>query len=623
MQSFRDLPIRSKLTVVILLTSTAVLFLAGVAFTAYEFVTFRRAFLQDVTTLTAITAENIPAAIAFDSPEEAQRLLDALRFDRKVTHAVLYKHPATIFAQFPRDAAAENLPVAPPLHGSRLEGRAVVVTADVQEKGKSVGTLYVRADLEPVYARLRLYILITVTILGIASIAAWVFSAALRQRIAQPILDLAEATRLVSQKNNYSLRVTKHGNDELGELTESFNGMLARIQESDQELRKNQERLRLAIEASQIGTWDWDIVTGRVHWDEYMGPLFGLQRGQAIETFEDFLGAVHPEDRARARETLSRTMSEPADYSVEFRIIWPDGSVHYLTTRGRSYSEAGKLLRMTGVCVDITQSKRSEDEIRRLNEELEQRVIARTAELAAANKELESFTYSVSHDLRAPLRHINGFAQMLEEEFGEKLATEARRLLSRIRFGAQNMGQLVDDLLRLARVGRQELLRRRTPLNELVNQVIAELRSEHQGREVEWRVAPLPAVSCDPGLVKQVYTNLLSNAVKYTRTRSNAVIEVGVENRDGVDVLFVKDNGVGFDMKYAEKLFGVFQRLHRPDEFEGTGVGLAIVQRIVNKHGGRIWVAASPGAGACFTFTLAETPASMTSVPTAQRATVS
>jgi PAS domain S-box-containing protein len=621
MPAFRDLPIRSKLTAVILLTSTAVLLLAGLAFTTYEYITFKRSFLQDVTTLSAITAENIPAAIMFDNPEDAQRLLDALRFDRKVTHAVLYQHPGKVFASFPRDAEPDEFPATPPALGSRYTAEGLIVCVDVQERGKSVGTLYVQADLDPVYARLRLYILITVGILIIAFVAAWLFSAGLRDRISRPIQDLADATRIVSQKNNYSLRVPKHSNDELGELTESFNRMLGRIEESDRELRKNQERLRLALDASQIGTWDLDVVSSRVYWDEYMGPLFGLKRGASINSIEEFFVCVHPDDRVAVRETLARALMGRNDFSAEFRVVWPDGTVRYLTSRGRAYAEGEKLSRMTGVCVDITQSKRSEEEIRRLNEELEQRVVARTAELAAANKELESFTYSVSHDLRAPLRHVNGFAQMLEEEFGATLPAEARRLLGRIRFGAQNMGNLVDDLLRLARVGRQELARRRTPLSDLVTQVVGEVKMESDGRQIEWRISALPAANCDVGLVRQVFANLLSNAVKYTRTRPTAVIEVGSEQRDGTDVFYVRDNGVGFDMKYSDKLFGVFQRLHRPDEFEGTGVGLAIVQRIVNKHGGRIWCEAAVDAGATFFFTLGEAQPSVTKPPFENAAT--
>ncbi len=248
--------------------------------------------------------------------------------------------------------------------------------------------------------------------------------------------------------------------------------------------------------------------------------------------------------------------------------------------------------------------KRAEQQIHKLNAELEERVVARTFELAAANKELEAFSYSVSHDLRAPLRHMHGFAKILLEDFGPSLDSSAQHYLHRIHEATQHMGRLVDDLLNLSRVGRQPLHLERTGLNALVEEILTVLQGEMRGRQIEWQIGPLPSVECDPGLIKQVFANLLSNALKYTRPRERAVIEVGQKTADGRGALFVRDNGVGFNMKYADKLFGVFQRLHAQEDFEGTGVGLAIVQRIVRKHGGEVWAEAELDKGATFCFTL-------------------
>jgi signal transduction histidine kinase len=235
---------------------------------------------------------------------------------------------------------------------------------------------------------------------------------------------------------------------------------------------------------------------------------------------------------------------------------------------------------------------------------LEQRVSERTAELEAANKELEAFSYSVSHDLRAPLRQIDGFSVMLMEHFESQPDATVRRYLKLIRSGVLTMGQLVDDLLNMGRISRQELARKPTDLNALVQKVVRELQPETEGRQIDWRIGTLPEVDCDPGLIKQVVQNLLSNAVKYTRQRTRAVIEVGQMMAEEETVIFVRDNGAGFDQKYAHKLFGVFQRLHRSEDFEGTGVGLAIVQRIVQKHGGRAWGEGKVGEGATIYFTV-------------------
>ena len=224
--------------------------------------------------------------------------------------------------------------------------------------------------------------------------------------------------------------------------------------------------------------------------------------------------------------------------------------------------------------------------------------------LKAANQELEAFTYSVSHDLRAPIRQIDGFSRLLAEEIGSTLDPKARHYLTRVQESTRRMGRLVDDLLRLSHLGRQDLRPGVAALDDLLREVIAELQGDLADRDVQWKIGPLPVVECDSGLLKVALTNLLANAAKYTRTRRPAIIEVGQGTSNGSRTIFVRDNGVGFDMKYADRLFGVFQRLHRAEEFEGSGVGLATVQRIVHKHGGEIWAEAALGRGATFRFTL-------------------
>lgn len=249
--------------------------------------------------------------------------------------------------------------------------------------------------------------------------------------------------------------------------------------------------------------------------------------------------------------------------------------------------------------------KRAEKEIRKLNKELEQRVAMRTAELELSNSQQESFSYSVSHDLRAPLRAIDGFSRIIMDEFIADLPIEAKGYMERICSNVQRMSTLIDDLLTFSRLGRQPLAKRRVESTTLIHELLMEeLRDEQEGRPVELIISDLPPCEADPQLIRQVFLNLLSNALKYTRRCDLARIEVGTEYRDGKNVYYVKDNGAGFDMRYMDKLFGVFQRLHDKHEFEGTGVGLAIVQSIINRHGGDIWAEAEVGKGATFYFTI-------------------
>jgi len=340
-------------------------------------------------------------------------------------------------------------------------------------------------------------------------------------------------------------------------------------------------------------------------WNPGAEKLFGYTGREAVG--KSMLMFIPPERTHEETDILARiARGESVEHFETVRIRKDGRRIDISVTISPIKDNHGKIIGASKIARDISERKRAEAEIRQLNTKLEERVASRTAELEAANKELEAFSYSVSHDLRAPLRAVNGFAGIVLEDFGGQLPEAGRHYLERIRSRGQRMGELIDDLLAFSRLGRQSVIRQRTNTARIVQEALDELKPQREGRQIELRIEELPLCRADPGLLKQVWVNLLSNAIKYTRDRNPAMVEVGCAHKNGEAVFFVRDNGAGFDMQYADKLFGVFQRLHRAEEFEGTGVGLAIVQRIIHQHGGRVWAEGHVNQGAAFYFTIEE-----------------
>jgi PAS domain S-box-containing protein len=384
----------------------------------------------------------------------------------------------------------------------------------------------------------------------------------------------------------------------LGLLTDAFNQMLARIQEQNQSV----QRLAAIVESSDDAIISKTLDGIVTSWNPGSEKLFGYSAAEVIGKPMRML--FSPENPNEESEILTRIgRGEKIEHFETVRVRKDGKRIDVSVTHSPIIDDEGKVTGASKIARDITARKLAEAQIRQLNAELEQRVLQRTAQLEAANKELEAFSYSVSHDLRAPLRHIDGFVKLLDKQDGN-MEERSRRYLNIIADSAKRMSALIDDLLIFSRMGRSELRCGKVETNSLISEVVDSLQSEIQGRHIAWKINPLPQVQADMAMLRQIWANLIGNAIKYTRPRNPAEIEIGCLEDNGETVFFVRDNGVGFDMQYAHKLFGVFQRLHRSDEFEGTGIGLANVQRIVHRHGGRVWTESKLNEGATFYFSL-------------------
>jgi PAS domain S-box-containing protein len=373
------------------------------------------------------------------------------------------------------------------------------------------------------------------------------------------------------------------------------------------------ERKRAEEEASRMVTVvrdSNDAITiqdfeGRITaWNHGAELMYGYSEEEALAANIDRLRT--PGKVAEQKDFIRRLIAGEAITSFETQRVTKDGRVlDVWMTVTKLLDEAGKPVGLASTERDITARKRAEEEIHQLNAGLEQRVVERTAQLEAANKELEAFSYSVSHDLRAPLRHVQGYVDMLAREAGSQFSDKGRRYMTTIADASRELGVLIDDMLAFSRMGRAEMGEASVNLDEMVQDTLGDLEPATRGRNIVWKIPPLPGVQGDPAMLRQVLANLLGNAVKYSRPRDPAEIEFGCDGtEDGRVIFFVRDNGVGFNPQYVHKLFGVFQRLHRADEFEGTGIGLANVRRIIARHGGRTWAAGAVDKGATFYFTL-------------------
>ncbi len=380
---------------------------------------------------------------------------------------------------------------------------------------------------------------------------------------------------------------------------------IGELKKTQEQLAKNEKLLKDAQRIAGFGCWELDITNNKLCWSDEVYNIFEIPKTEFETTYEAFLERVHPEDRELVDKTYKNSLRTGKPYKIEYRVLMPDGRVKWMLDQCETYVDKhGNPIRSIGTILDITERKSFERTLKQHKEELEYKVRERTKELEFANKELESFAFSVSHDLRAPLRAIDGFSKILEEDYSPLLDAEAKRIIKVIRQNTKKMRQLIDDLLNFSKVSRHSIKCTNIDMTAIAQAMFFELTDDKLREKIDFRIDNLPHAWADPSLIKRVFYNLLSNAIKFTSKESKPIIHVGFKVTDNGNVYFVKDNGVGFNMKYKDKLFKIFQRVHDTNEFPGTGVGLSIVQRIVCRHGGTVWADAQEGQGATFYFNL-------------------
>ena len=592
----QDLPIKRKLMLVILLTSSLALLLMGSGLIAYELITFRRALAANIGVLADIVGSNSTAALAFDDRKSAREILGALAAEPQITSAAIYDQNGQIFARFPSDAALDGFPPAPASEGHRFDEARLVMFKPILFEEKRLGTIYLQADLGQMYARFTVYGTLLLLV-GVGSVIGAIgLSARLQRRISDPVLELAQLARAVSERQDYSVRGIKHGSDEIGHLTEAFNQMLTRIGESNAALTASEERLRLALEGSRTGTWDIKLETGRLYWDDFMFPIYGRRKDEFDGTVEGAMQFLHPEDRPGFREAVRSALARKCDLDSGFRVVTGDGEIRHIAARGRAfYDDAGRPVRMTGVSMDVTVTKQAEEALNSAKE---------TAE--AANKAKDNFLAVLSHELRTPLTPVLAAVAMLEDD--EQLPPHILHEIELIRRNVEVEARLIDDLLDVTKIirGKIELNRAPVDVRPLLEHAMTNYcaRSAAQkGLRVSMEVtASETHVMADSSRMTQVFWNLLQNACKFTP--DSGAIDIRVFNeppaQDGAPgdesnlrpdlVVEITDSGIGISPENMPRIFDAFEQgeRSRTRQFGGLGLGLAISRAIVELHGGAL-----------------------------------
>ncbi|MGD0298661.1 MAG: ATP-binding protein [Bryobacteraceae bacterium] len=601
MRSFRDIPIKQKLVIIIMVTTTAALLIAGLGIVGADSILFRGYLRRDLSALTRIIADNSTAALAFNDPKSASETLGALRARPHVVGACIYRPDASILASYSR----QNTFACPPANAGdaiRFTRDQLTVTQPVLLSGRSIGVLVLVYDLGEFYDRILLYGSTVLGVLLASSALALLLSSRLRAVIATPISQLVGATTSVSQTGDYSVRAQRVSNDELGLLVDRFNEMLAGIQSRDNDLKKalldreaalkdvNRERERFHFMAESMPQ---KIFTAKPNGDiDYFNRQWMLFTGLTFDEIKNWgwTRFVHPDDLERNLMAWRQSITSGEPFHFERRFRRADGEYRWHLSRAHAMRDAyGNISMWIGSDTDIHEQKEKEEELQRANDDLQQ------------------FAYSASHDLQEPIRNVAVYSELVAKRYHSVLDADGQQFLGFLQEGGRRLATLINDLLTYTRAGMAQV--NDAPVDASMVLKHALLGLAEAIRESDARVTwdTLPEVYMAESHLQQVFQNLIGNALKY-RSQDSPRIHVSANLRGSAWCFSVQDNGIGIDPQYKEKIFGVFKRLHQDQKYSGTGIGLAICQRVVERYGGRIWVESEPGKGATFFFTVPQHP---------------
>ncbi len=553
------------------------------------------------------------------SPDTGKPLLESVMSDDRVIRVMV--HDATLGTFLEANRPERRL------------GKLTTLSRNVMKQGNAIGKVTVEMDdglLTAAIHQDQRYYLVTVGIQLLISLG--LILVLLHNRVLTPLKRLMSESIMLAKRELDSPFVWKR-EDELGRLgqslettRQSLHQLFSELEDKNRELeadirsrkqieqalRASEDRYRRLVESTQVIPWEANPGEWRF---TYVGPQAETLLGYPLHIWysEGFLTSyLHPDDRRVAYQLFTELQEKENYLEFECRMLDINQKVIWVLLIAAAIEDENGARHLQGYFIDISERKQAETELTHYRNHLEEVVEQRTRALAAANKELEAFSYSVSHDLRTPLRSVDGFSQVLLEDYSDKIDDIGKQYLQRIRRATQNMSSLIDDLLSLSKLTRSEITIQQVDLSEIAQQISTELSSNDPSRQVQINVMPNLIADADPKLIRLALMNLFNNAWKFTSRVENPEIKFGVTSIEGQNTYYISDNGAGFDMAYADKLFGAFQRLHTQQEFEGNGVGLAIVQRVINRHNGRVWAKSALGQGATFYFTLPFKPREVT-----------